>query len=174
VRQLGIGGLSRLTEAHVDLRTTAGSGEIRYGLGDETTAYGPLATIDYVSTKMGRVAESGAGAFNLSSAETRENWAQYGVGAFFRYGLPGSTGFVDLSARYVRRDSGIVDLDMAMAGSPTGFTVRNAQGSRDALRIDASTEFSLSQRWAISGNIGASQASDEGRIDGSFRLSYRF
>ncbi|HQS98252.1 MAG TPA: autotransporter domain-containing protein [Novosphingobium sp.] len=171
-RQIGFGTLSRTAVSNVGLSTTAISGEMRFGLGNGALAVGPLASVDHASTRLGRIAETGAGALSLSGAGKREGWTRMGIGGFARYGL--TSGFADVALRYVHRSKGATQLDFAMEGSPTGHAVRAAGGNRGAMRVDASTEFSIGDRWAISGNLGATHADKEGQIDGSLRLSYRF
>lgn len=171
-RQIGFGTVSRTAVSQVDLRTTAASGEMRFGLGNGALAVGPLASVDHASTRLSRVAETGAGALNLSGAGKREGWTRFGIGGFARYGL--GSGFADVALRYVHRSRGATQIDLSMEGSPTGHAVRAAGGSRVAVRVDASSEFSIGNRWAISGNLGATHADKEGQIDGSVRLSYRF
>lgn len=171
-RQIGFGTVSRTAVSNVDLRTTAASADLRFGLGDDALAFGPLASVEHASTRLGRIAETGAGALNLSGAGKREGWTRVGVGAFAHYGL--GSGFADVALRYVHRSRGTTQLDLAMEGSPTAHAVRAAGGSRGGVRVDASSEFSIGKRWAISGNLGASHADKEGQIDGSLRLSYRF
>lgn len=171
-RQIGFGTVSRTAVSQVDLRTTAASGEMRFGLGNGALAVGPLASVDHATTRLSRVAETGAGALNLSGAGKREGWTRFGIGGFARYGL--GSGFADVALRYVHRSRGATQIDLSMEGSPTGHAVRAAGGSRGAVRVDASSEFSIGNRWAISGNLGATHADKEGQIDGSVRLSYRF
>lgn len=171
-RQIGFGTIARTASSRVDLRTTAANLELRYGLGSAKLAVGPVVSIDHASTKLGRVAETGAAALNLTGTGKRESWTRYGVGGFARYDL--GKGFADLSLRYVSRDRGDTEVNLTMAGSPTSYAVRAAGGSRGAARLDASTELSIGRRWTISGNLGAILAQSEGQVDGSIRLSYRF
>ena len=171
-RQIAFGSIARSALSSVDLRTTAASAEARYGIGNDKMAAGPLVSIDYVSTRLGRIAETGADALNLSGAGKRDNWTRIGVGGFARRSI--GTGFAELSARYVDRNRLITSVDLAMAGAPAAHTVRAAQGSSGGARIDARTEFAIGKNWAISGNLGAAIAMREGQIDGNIRLSYRF
>ncbi|MCY1669679.1 autotransporter outer membrane beta-barrel domain-containing protein [Novosphingobium sp. SL115] len=171
-RQIAFGSIARSALSSVDLRTTAASAEARYGIGNDKMAAGPLVSIDYVSTRLGRIAETGADALNLSGAGKRDNWTRIGVGGFARRSI--GTGFAELSARYVDRNRLITSVDLAMAGAPAAHTVRAAQGSSGGARIDARTEFAIGKNWAISGNLGAAIATREGQFDGNIRLSYRF
>lgn len=171
-RQINFGSLARTASSTVKLATTAAHGELRFGFGSDQLAFGPLVSLDHASTKLGKIAEFGANALNLAATAKRESWSRYSAGGFLRYTM--GSGFADVAVRYVNHDHNATSLNLAMAGSPTGFAVRTAEGSRSALRVDASTEFSLGKRWAISGDLGATHGSKEGQIHGSMRLSYRF
>jgi autotransporter-associated beta strand protein len=172
VRQIAFGGLSRTATARAKVRTTAALGEVRYGLGSESLAFGPLAAIEMAGSRLGAVAERGSGALDLTSAGGKDTWSRFGLGGFARYQAAG--GFVDLGLRYLHGAVGAVDVDLALAGSPTVFNIRTARGSTSAVRFDASTAFALGDRWVVSGSIGATRSAAEARLDGTLRLSFRF
>ncbi len=171
-RQIGFGSISRTASSNVTLRTTAATIEARYGVGDDGAAAGPLVSVDRVSTRLGQIAETGAAALNLSGTGIRENWTRYGVGGFARSSF--GSGFADVSVLYVNRSRLDTTVNLAMAGSPSAFAVRSAQGSKGAVRIDARSEFAIGKRWSISGNLGGIVGNREGQVDGNVRLSYRF
>jgi autotransporter-associated beta strand protein len=141
-RIIRVGTLTRTAASGIDSRTTAVSADLRYGLGSDSIAYGPAVSIDHVSGRLGAFGETGAGALNLSSDGVSDSWTRYGVGAFLAWRT--ETGRLVLDARYTIDDDDVA-ADLAMDGSPAGFTVLPARAGEDAVALAATGSFDIGE-----------------------------
>lgn len=111
-RHIAYGGTPRTVSDSPELSSTAGTLEVRYGWEKGKLAFGPLARMDHVATRLNNVTETGASSLNLSSGGKRERWSQTGLGGFARYQL--ARGFGELAISHIGRDNGATQLDMRM------------------------------------------------------------
>ncbi|MEJ2410962.1 MAG: autotransporter outer membrane beta-barrel domain-containing protein, partial [Novosphingobium sp.] len=174
-RAIAIGSLARTAQGHADYRTFSLAGEARYGLGQDGDgwAYGPLVSIDFASTDMGSVAETGAGALNLSGNGASHKLTRYGGGLFA--GWQGARGAVDVSAQYVAGNTEYGEASFALDGAPgTLRPVRSPVVDADGALLAASGRIDLGGSWTLSAETRALIASGNSDLAGSVSLGWRF
>lgn len=145
--------LGRTAEADYRAHTLGLSAEAAYSFDlTETTRIAPLFTLDAGWSGRNGFTETGAGALNITAGA--ESWARLntGIGLALTHELVTETGVVVLDARAVW-EHGYGDLgpdaSVALAGSPTGFTVEGAAPARDRLRLGAGAAWDVSDTMTI-------------------------
>ena len=173
-RQIGFAALSRTSRAMTKAETFAFAAEARYGVGLEGgISVGPIASLSYADTTLGRFAETGADALNLSARENSDSRLRYTTGIFARADF--SNGSLDATVQYLggERDDSEVTLNLAGA-STTPFRVRAASGDRSAALLTLSADVDLDNRWSIAADLRAVAGNDERDIAASVTARFEF
>lgn len=171
-RTIGIDAPARIARSEVALDSTAISGSVGYAWKSGSWSLGPVTSVHYAVGRLGRFAENGAGALNLSAGRNSDHWVRYGLGGVARWRT--DQGHADLSMRYVTGPRNDADARLLMAGSPVPFEVRAAQGARKGVSLQASGTQALGSGWSLSGQAAAFAASSENSVAGFVRLSKIF
>ena len=171
-RNMTFGTLSRTTIARAKLSSTTADLELRYGLMRGSWAFGPVASVEYGTAKIGSFSEVGANSLDLTSAGDSQKATRTSLGGFANY--QSERGTVDFSVRYATGGEDYSQLGLSMAGSPTAFAVRSSAGSGDAALVRLTGEYNLGQGWSAGGGISAAFGDKERAIAGSATVAYRF
>lgn len=174
-RAISIGSLVRTAQGHADYRTFSLAGEARYGVGatGDGWTFGPLASIHFARTDMGSLAETGAGALNLSGNGANHKLTRYGGGLFA--GWQGAQGAFDLSAQYVGGSAEFAEVALSLDGAPgTPRPVRSPVLAAGGALLAASGRIDLGGNWSLSGETRALLGSDSGEIAGSVSVGWTF
>lgn len=173
-RGIVVNTLDRRANAGVDIEAIALQGEARYGLalGDGWSA-GPLASVHYAEADLGRVAETGADALNLSSTGASDDITRFGGGLFANW--QGARGRIDASAQYVDGHSNVAQIGLALDGAPDAlFPVRSPRTDGSAGLFALSGRYELEGGWTIGSEARALIGSDEQSVGGSLTVGWTF
>ncbi|PIX67231.1 MAG: hypothetical protein COZ43_02545 [Sphingomonadales bacterium CG_4_10_14_3_um_filter_58_15] len=173
-RGISVNGLARTATGSVDIDTIALEGELRYGFGTvKGWSMGPTVSIQHASSDLGRFAETGADALNLSGNGATDKRTRLGGGIFANW--QGTKGGLDASAQYVGGNSNLAQVQLTMAGAP-GITVpiRSARTDGSGGLFTVAGEYDLGGGWTIGGNIRSFITKDEKSAYGSVTVGWRF
>ena len=164
-RRIVIGGIERTADADYWAHSIGISGAAAYGIdvGGGTTV-SPLFTLDAGWSGHNGFAESGAGALSLSGAS--ERWSRFdtGLGVALEHVVAARNGKMAFEGRAVWEHAfadPVPNQSLSFAGSPTGFDVRGAEGSRDRLRIGAGVAWEVTGRVTLRASYDAVLADDQ-------------
>lgn len=170
--------LGRTAEADYWTHTIGLSGETSYAFDlADTTRIAPLFTLEAGWSGRGGFTETGAGALNLSSGS--ESWTRLdaGLGIALIHAILTENGRVTLEGRaaWEHAFADVVPSQaLALAGSPTGFTVRGTDAGRDRLRLGAGLSWDVSDDMTLRVRYDGLFSSDQANHSASLGLNVRF
>lgn len=165
-------------EASYWTHTIGLSGEASYAFDlADTTRLAPLLTLDAGWSGHGGFTETGAGALNLTSGS--EGWTRLdaGLGLALTHTILTDSGKVTLEGRAVWEHafSDVVPSQaLALAGSPTSFTVLGPDAGRDRLRIGAGLSWDVSDDMTIRARYDGLFSGNQANHSASLGLNVRF
>lgn len=174
-RQIHAGALTRAARSNLEVKTITASAELRYGVDvAETLAIGPIGSVRYAESWFDSLAETGAGALNLSSSSGGDfDLLRAGAGMFVSF-ADERTQF-DLSAQHVFGDSEFASVQLLLEGaSSSPYLTRSPVVEGDGLLLQASARHNLTSRLSIGadGRYGAS--SGQNVLSGAVTLRLGF
>lgn len=172
LRTIAFGTINRSAAADVDTDSTGLVADVRFGFGNDSFAFGPVAGIEHASTSLDGYTEFGAGALSLSGNGASESWTRYGGGIFASHRSGGITALVD--ARYLSAEDGKEAVQHQLAGSPRTFTVLPARGDSDAVRLTVTLEGELGKNVQFGLGAHAYLAGEETSLAGTASLRIAF
>jgi outer membrane autotransporter protein len=176
--QRNIAFMGTTAEASYWTHTIGLSGEAAYAVDlADTTRLAPLFTLDASWSGHGGFTETGAGAFNLTSGS--ENWSRLdvGLGLALTHAILTDSGKVTLEGRAVWEHafSDVVPSQaLALAGSPTGFTVLGPDAGRDRLRVGAGLSWDVSDDVTVRARYDGLFSGNQANHSASVGLNVRF
>lgn len=165
-------------EASYWTHTIGASGEASYAFDlADTTKLAPLFTLDAGWSGHGGFTETGAGALNLTSGS--ESWTRLdaGLGIALTHTILTENGNVTLEGRAVWEHAFadvVPSQSLALAGSPTGFTVLGPDAGRDRLRIGAGLSWDVSDDMTVRARYDGLFSNSQANHSASIGLNIRF
>ncbi len=170
--------MGTMAEASYWTHTIGLSGEASYAFDlADTTKLAPLFTLDAGWSGHGGFTETGAGALNLTSGS--ESWTRLdaGLGLALTHTILTESGKVTLEGRAVWEHafSDVVSSQtLALAGSPTSFTVLGPDAGRDRLRIGAGLSWDVSDDMTVRARYDGLFSGNQANHSASIGLNVRF
>lgn len=165
-------------EASYWTHTIGLSGEASYAFDlADTTKLAPLFTLDAGWSGHGGFTETGAGALNLTSGSQSWSRLDTGLGLALTHTILTDSGKVTLEGRAVWEHafSDVVpSQNLALAGSPTSFTVLGPDAGRDRLRIGAGLSWDVSDDMTIRARYDGLFSGNQANHAASLGLNVRF
>lgn len=177
-RNVMFAGVDRTAIAQYDGHALAIAAEARYGFRlTRSTIIAPLAGLDGRFFHHNGFTETGASSLNLSSGGESLSQGSLVVGlAVEGNHLVGGVRLQPSFGVAYERVFGEArpSADLSLAGSPTGFSVRGPNESRDRLRLDAALSVDLSETATFNVSMGSVLSTDRSDISGNAALKIRF
>lgn len=165
-------------EADYRARTIGLSGEASYSFDlDASTKLAPLFTLDTGWSRHGGFTETGAGALNLTSGSESWNYLDAGLGIALTRTILTENGNMTLEGRAVWEHAFadvVPSQPLALAGSPTGFTVLGPDAGRDRLRIGTGISWKTSEGMTIRAQYDGLFSGNQTNHSASLGLNIRF
>ncbi|MFC5384644.1 autotransporter domain-containing protein [Aquamicrobium segne] len=165
-------------EASYWTHTIGLSGEAAYAFDlADTTKLAPLFTLDAGWSGHGGFTETGAGALNLTSGS--QNWSRLdtGLGLALTHTILTENGTVTLEGRAVWEHAFsdvLPSQSLALAGSPTSFTILGPDSGRDRLRIGAGLSWDVSDDMTLRARYDGLFSGNQANHAASLGLNIRF
>ncbi|HHI88326.1 MAG TPA: autotransporter domain-containing protein, partial [Hellea balneolensis] len=172
-RNITFPGINRTATASADIKTTAISGEVRYGhpVGTKWAA-GPVASLAYVKSDVSNIGETGAQSLNLSGS-AKADTTLYGAGAFASW--QGEKGTFEVSAQYGHADSERAQARLVLEGARnTPYQVRAAEHKNDRALLRANAAFNLGHDWTLTAHGRAEWAAKDANLAASLTVHKKF
>ena len=170
--------IGRLAEADYWTHTIGLSGEASYAFDlADTTKLAPLFTLDAGWSGHGGFTETGAGALNLTSGSQSWTRLDTGLGLALTHTILTENGNVTLEGRAVWEHAFadvVPSQSLALAGSPTGFTVLGPDAGRDRLRIGAGLSWDVSDDMTVRARYDGLFSNSQANHSASIGLNIRF
>lgn len=178
-RNISVGGFTGTAAADYWTHSLGFTGEAAYsfGLGDGLTI-SPLATLDAGWSGHGGFAETGAGAFNLTSGSA--DWTRFdtGLGAAISRTVHTASGAAltfDARAVWEHAFSDVLPREThALSGGAVALEVAGADSGRDRLRLGAGAAFQISQDMTVRASYDGIFSSSQTSHTGNLSLSVKF
>ncbi len=184
-RNIAFTGISRTANADYDGHAFSMAAELRHGFALAETVPGlpghamvsPLVQIEGRFFTHDGFAETGASSINLSSGG--DDFGQGSLIAGVSISGNYSTDDINLRPFYTVAYERLIGEAMpaatlALAGSPTGFSVRGPNESRNRFRLDAALEAGVSDRTALHFSIGSVVSADRSDVSANAMFRIRF
>lgn len=184
-RSILFAGVDRTATAEYDGHAFAVAAQARYGFAMQDNMFGlsgstivaPLARLDGRFFHHGRFTETGASSLNLSS--DGESFSQGSLVVGLEIEGDHLVGGVRLRPSFgiayeLVLGAAMPSADLTLAGSPTSFSVRGPNESRNRLRLDAALSVDLSERATLNVSMGSVLSTDRTDIAGNAVLKIPF
>lgn len=170
--------MGRTAEADYWTHTIGLSSEASYAFDlADTTKFAPLLTLDASWSGNSGFTETGAGALNLTSGSQSWTRLDTGLGIALTHAILTENGTVTLEGRAVWEHafSDVVpSQSLAIAGSPTSFTVLGPDAGRDRLRIGAGFSWDVSDEMTVRARYDGLFSNSQANHSASLGLNVRF